>query len=389
MKQKITVRLLSDEDEKFFGKGVAELLHKVEEFGSLNKAAKAMNLSYTKAWHMLNKTEEIMGFQFVERTSGGTHGGGSELTDKGKEFVRQFDRYNQKMLEMSEDFFQKSFLFDQRYSWSSITTGENAIVVRGGGDIATGTIHRLHSCGFRIVILECAKPTAIRRKVAFCEAVYDGVAEVEGVTCRKVENMEECREAWKNDEIPLFVDEKAEMLQELRPSVVIDAILAKKNLGTNRDMANLTIALGPGFTAGEDVDYVVETMRGHDLGRVITKDAALPNTGTPGLVGGYGKERVIHAPATGQIRNLAKISDKVEKDQVLAYIGETPVKATIDGVLRGIIRDGFEVKKGLKIADIDPRISEQKNCFTISDKARCIAGSVLEVVLMNSYPENR
>lgn len=146
-------------------------------------------------------------------------------------------------------------------------------------------------------------------------------------------------------------------------------------------MAPLTIALGPGFEAGEDVDYVVETMRGHDLGRIIEEGCAIPNTGIPGLVGGVSKERVIHSPAAGQIRNQAQIADIVEQGQILAYVGETPVKATITGVLRGIIRDGYEVFEGMKIADIDPRKEEKKNCFTISDKARCIAGSVVEILM--------
>ena len=146
-------------------------------------------------------------------------------------------------------------------------------------------------------------------------------------------------------------------------------------------MADLTVGLGPGFVAGEDVDYVVETMRGHNLARIITKGAAMPNTGVPGIIGGFGKERVLHAPAAGEIHCISKIADIVEKDQVLAWIGDTPVRASLTGVLRGMIRDGFTVPKGMKIADIDPRKEQKKNCFTISDKARCIAGSVLEILL--------
>ena len=162
---------------------------------------------------------------------------------------------------------------------------------------------------------------------------------------------------------------------------MIDAILAKKNLGTSRDMAPLTVGLGPGFTAGEDVDYVIETMRGHNLGRIIKKGIALPNTGVPGLIAGIGKERVIHSPAAGNMKNICQIADLVEKDQVIAMVGDTPVKATISGVIRGLIRDGYPVFEGMKIADIDPRAEQKKNCFTISDKARCIAGGVLEVLL--------
>ena len=171
------------------------------------------------------------------------------------------------------------------------------------------------------------------------------------------------------------------ILREYRPAALIDGILAKQNLGTDRSMADLTIALGPGFSAGEDVDYVVETMRGHNLGRIIREGSALPNTGIPGVIAGYGKERVIHAPAGGVIRCQSQIADIVEKDQILGWIGEVPVKASLTGVLRGIIRDGARISEGMKIADIDPRKEQKKNCYTISDKARCIAGSVLEILL--------
>ncbi|SHK67456.1 selenium-dependent molybdenum cofactor biosynthesis protein YqeB [Hespellia stercorisuis] len=381
MKEKITLRILSDGGEKFFGKGVAQLLHYVDAEGSLNMAAKRMNLSYSKAWNMLNKAEEELGFHFVERTSGGKNGGGSVLTAEGRRFVDQFDTFQEDVEKTVKDLFVQSFLFDNRYSFENITNHNRLVVVRGGGDIATGTIHRLHRCGYRVLILECEKPTAIRRKVSFCEAVYDDTAEVEAVTCRRAADLEACEAIWQQGEIPLLVDAGGDVLRKLQPSAVIDAILAKKNLGTNRSMAPLTIALGPGFEAGKDVDYVVETMRGHKLGRIIEAGYAMANTGIPGDIKGYGRERVIHAPVTGIIRNVAEISDMVEKDQTLAYIGDTPVRATLTGVLRGIIRDGFEVKQGLKIADIDPRGSEQGNCFTISDKARCIAGGVLEILL--------
>lgn len=263
------------------------------------------------------------------------------------------------------------------------------VIVRGGGDIATGTIYRLHRCGYAVLILETDKPTAIRRKAAFCEAVYDGTAAVEGVVCRKVDTAGQCEEAWRNREIPLMIDPNAEMIEKLHPEAVIDAILAKKNLGTNRSMAPLTIALGPGFCAGTDVDYVIETMRGHQLARILEDGYAIPNTGVPGMIGGYGSERVIHAPASGIIRAAVQIGDLVEKGQTLAMIGDVKVEATLTGVLRGIIRDGFAVKKGLKIADIDPRKEQKRNCSTISDKARCIAGSVLEVLVRNQIPQER
>lgn len=259
--------------------------------------------------------------------------------------------------------------------------GNRVIVIRGGGDLASGVIHRLHQCGYRVLILECEQPSAIRRKVAFCEAVYDGTAVIEGVCCRRIQKTAECEAVWKNGEIPLLVDAAGASTEEIQPIAVIDAILAKRNLGTSRKMAGLTIALGPGFAAGKDVDYVVETKRGHDLGRVIREGTAIPNTGIPGMIGGVSRERVIHAPASGCIRNRAEIADLVEQGEILAMIGECPVKATITGVLRGIIRNGYEVFEGMKIADIDPRKEEIKNCYTISDKARCIAGSVAEILL--------
>ncbi len=258
---------------------------------------------------------------------------------------------------------------------------ENVVIVRGGGDLASGTIHRLYRCGYRLLVLECEKPTAIRRMVSFCEAVYDGQSSVEGVLCRRISTLQECEMAWRAGEVPLMVDTTGEIIWKYRPAALVDAILAKKNLGTTKDMADLTIALGPGFTAGKDVDYVVETMRGHNLARIISEGAALPNTGVPGVIAGFGKERVIHAPAAGEIHCVSRIADIVEKGQVLAWIGDTPVRASLTGVLRGIIRDGFTVPKGMKIADIDPRKEQKKNCFTISDKARCIAGSVVEILL--------
>ena len=186
---------------------------------------------------------------------------------------------------------------------------------------------------------------------------------------------------WEAKEIPILVDETGETAKKLKPAALIDAILAKKNLGTNKDMASLTVALGPGFEAGKDVDFVIETQRGHNLGRVIRKGSATPNTGIPGVIAGYGKERVIHSPAAGIMHNLSQIGDIVEKDQILARVDDVPVYASLTGVLRGIIRDGYEVPKGMKIADIDPRQEQKKNCDTISDKARCIAGSVVEILL--------
>ena len=273
---------------------------------------------------------------------------------------------------------------------------KDLIVVRGAGDLATGTIHRLKKAGFRLLVLEAEHPAAIRRQVALSEAVYAGSARVEDVEAvrmdvdlaekknRKELLEQEMERIWKKDGVPVLVDPAGLSIAALRPAVVVDAILAKKNLGTTKEMAPLVIALGPGFTAGEDVDVVIETKRGHNLGRVIRSGSAVPNTGIPGIIGGDGQERVMHAQAEGILRNAASIGDIVEARAVIAEIetenGTVPVEASLSGLLRGLIRDGYPVTKGFKIADIDPRKEELQNCFTISDKARCIAGSVLEVI---------
>ena len=259
------------------------------------------------------------------------------------------------------------------------------IVVRGGGDIATGTIYKLIKCGYRVLVLETEKPSAIRRNVAFSEAVYEGSWQVEDVTARLASDVWEAHKIMDAGDVAVLVDPKGKCLKELTPIALVDGILAKKNLGTNRDMAPITVGLGPGFTAGKDVDAVIETMRGHRLGRVILDGEAIPNTGIPGAVAGVTKDRVLHAPAEGILRNVCHITDTVTKEEVIAYVetqkGNVEIKATISGILRGLLRDGYQVTNGFKIADIDPRKEEYENCFLISDKARCIAGGVLEAIL--------
>lgn len=262
---------------------------------------------------------------------------------------------------------------------------ENLIIVRGGGDLATGTIYKLKKCGFPVLILEVESPSAIRRNVAFSEAVYTGSHTVEDMTCYFAKSLQEASQRLLEGKLAVVVDPVGEAISKLKPLAVVDGILAKKNLGTNRAMAPITVALGPGFTAGEDVDAVIETKRGHNLGKVLWEGSAAPNTGIPGIISGYGKERVIHCPAKGILRNIKKITDTVSEGEIIAVveteIGRLPVHATLNGILRGLIRDGYPVTSGFKIADIDPRIQEYNNCFTISDKARCIAGGVLEAIL--------
>ena len=262
---------------------------------------------------------------------------------------------------------------------------KDLIIVRGGGDLATGRIYKLKKSGFPVLILEVAQPSAIRRNVAFCEAVYQGTQTVENMTCYLAESLAQAQQFLNEGKLAVLVDPAGESIAALNPLAVVDAILAKKNLGTNKRLAPITVALGPGFRAGEDVDAVIETKRGHNLGRVLWEGTAAPNTGIPGIIGGYGIERVIHCPAKGILRNVKKITDTVSKGEVIAVVemenGIVPVEATVDGILRGMIRDGYPVQIGFKMADIDPRIDEYNNCFTISDKARCIAGGVLEAIL--------
>ena len=258
---------------------------------------------------------------------------------------------------------------------------DDIIVVRGGGDIASGAIQKLYRSGFKVLVLETETPSAIRRKVAFCEAVYEKEIEIEGIKARLVANDEEIQDCWDSDILPVMIDSRGKVIERLKPLAVVDGILAKQNFGTKRSMAPITIALGPGFSAPEDVDIVIETMRGHNLGRIIEDGRASENTGVPGIIAGFGIERVIYSDYSGVITNIEKIGNVVEKGDVIAVVGDNEIYASISGVLRGIIRDGYKVKKGLKIADIDPRISEKDNCFTISDKARNIGGAVLESIL--------
>ena len=268
------------------------------------------------------------------------------------------------------------------------------IICRGGGDLATGIVHRLFRAGFPVLVLETDSPAAIRRQVSFSEAVYDGTATVEGVTAERIASADRASvdHMLEAGRVPLLVDPEGNSIAQLKPDIVVDAIIAKKNLGTAKEMAPLVIGIGPGFTAGEDVDLVVESMRGHNLARIFTTGSALPNTGIPGNIGGFTKERVLHAEADGYMKNIRKIGDIVEKGEEIARIYEkmtedgtfsgsyVSVEASISGIIRGLIREGYHFQKGFKIADIDPRESELANCFTISDKARSIGGSVLEAV---------
>lgn len=253
------------------------------------------------------------------------------------------------------------------------------IILRGGGDIATGIAHRLYQSGFHVVISEIEKPTAIRRRVSFCEAIYSGEIEIEGVKA-VLSTKGEVLENLKLGLLPVVIDENCSLAYDLKPLAVIDSILAKKNLGTKKDMAPITVGVGPGFSAGGDVDLVVETNRGHHLGKVIDKGKAMDNTGIPGTIQGYTAERVVRASAEGQVKNIKKIGDIVKADDILCTTGGVEVRANIDGVIRGLIKDGLEVEKGMKIGDIDPRAIVEYT-YTISDKARAVGGGVLEAIM--------
>ena len=261
------------------------------------------------------------------------------------------------------------------------------VVIRGGGDLATGVAEVLYQSGFKILILDIEKPSSIRRSVCFSEAIYDGIIQVENIICKKVENENDIEKCWNEKIIPIMVDEKGEVIKKIKPDVVVDSIIAKKNLGTTKEMAPITIALGDGFEAGKDVDIVVETMRGHNLGRVITSGRAMKNTGIPGEIKGVSKDRVIYSLANGIFSSVKKIGDTVQKDEIIGYVGNVEIRGKISGVLRGIIREGYEVTENMKIGDIDPRIEEKNNCFTISDKARSLGGAVLRAIMFRLKEE--
>lgn len=254
------------------------------------------------------------------------------------------------------------------------------ILIRGAGDLATGVAHRLKKCGFDIVMTEIAEPTTVRRTVAFSQAVYDKEVEVEGIKAIVAYDKDQFYKIIEEGNIPVIIDENAKVIDNIKPDVVVDAIIAKNNLGTNINDAKIVIALGPGFEAGIDCHCVVETQRGHYLGKAIYKGSAIPNTGVPGNIGGYTKERIIRADSDGKIMPVAKIGDYVEKGDVVAYVNETPIFAQLNGIVRGMLQEGIKVHRGMKSGDIDPRC-EKKHCFTISDKARSIAGGVLEAIL--------
>ena len=262
---------------------------------------------------------------------------------------------------------------------SEMYKNRKKVLIRGAGDLATGVGVALHRAGFRVIMTEIAVPLTVRREVAMSRAVYEGRMEVEGIEGILVENYQEARRVLAADKIAVIVDPEAEIRREFRPDVLVDAILAKRNTGTSRTDAPYVIGLGPGFIAGKDVHAVIETMRGLTLADIIYDGQPIPNTGIPGYVGGYALERLIRASAAGRMEPKAQIGDVVRKGQLLALTGGKPVYSQLDGVIRGMLQEGVQVKKGLKIGDVDPR-KDKKLCYLISDKANEIGSSVVKTV---------
>jgi len=254
------------------------------------------------------------------------------------------------------------------------------VVIKGAGEMATGIAHRLFMAHFKnLVMTEIPNPITVRRTVAFSEAVYNKKAEVEGLTAEYAENLSEVFDIWKREHIAVIVDPKWGIIKNLKPDAVVDAIMAKKNIGTRKDEAHIVIGVGPGFCAPSDVHAVIESNRGHHLGRTIYAGSPEAHTGIPGPTMGYTKERVLRAPHSGTIKHIRDIGSEVKKGDLILYVNGTPVLATIGGILRGLIRE-IDVAANEKIADIDPR-GNKEHCYSITDKARAIGGGVLEALL--------
>ena len=254
------------------------------------------------------------------------------------------------------------------------------VLIRGAGDIATGIALRLYRCHIQVVMTDLPAPTAIRRTVCFSQAIVLGRTEVEGVTAERAADAAHAEALLARGVIPVLADPEGACRPALRPDAVVDAILAKRNLGTAITDAPVVIGVGPGFTAGTDCHAAVETMRGHTLGRVIYQGSALPNTNIPGLIGGYAGERVLRSPADGVFRQLLEIGAEVRAGDVAGEVAGLPMRCTIDGVLRGILPEGTPVHKGMKAGDVDPRCRPEY-CTTASDKALAVGGGVLEALL--------
>jgi xanthine dehydrogenase accessory factor len=260
------------------------------------------------------------------------------------------------------------------------------VLVRGGGDLASGVIYRLHRAGFPVAVTELAAPVFVRRAVSFGEAIYSGSINIEGVVARRTEGIGDVQKYWDDGIIPVLVDPDGVCIRELRPVVIVDARMAKTNSGTTIHDAPVVIGLGPGFRAGVDCQAVVETNRGHDLGRVIREGSAEADTGEPGVIEGKSHSRVLRSPTNGYVQTRVAIGDWVEAGQVVATVDNQSIVALFAGVVRGMIHEQVQVTTGMKIGDLDPRANKEA-CFTISDKSLAVGGGVVEAVL--SAPQVR
>ena len=258
------------------------------------------------------------------------------------------------------------------------------VAVKGAGDLATGVMHRLKRAGFSVMATELAHPTVLRRTVAFAEAIALGQMTVEGITAQSANAIEDIRVILENNIVPIFIDPEGLALKKMQPDVLVEATLLKYNSGINMNDAPIVIALGPGYEAGKDAHAVIETNRGHNLGRVYLEGSAEPNTGVPGTIGGYAGERLLRSPCAGRLYGVRQIGDQIREGEVVAIVksgvSSSPITAAITGILRGLVRDDLLVSAGMKVGDIDPR-AIREHCFTISDKSRAIGGGVLEAIL--------
>ncbi len=261
-----------------------------------------------------------------------------------------------------------------------IDRNKSIVAIKGAGEMATGVAVRLKKAGFlRIFMMDIDSPRAVRRTVSFSEAIYESKSVVEGIEAVLAADIKGMHNAWAKGQVAVLVDPGWALMARVSPRVVIDAILAKKNLGTTLSDGTLVIALGPGFKAGVDVHLVIETMRGHDLGRVLDRGAALANTGIPGIIDGHSIDRVLRSPVTGIFQTHHNITDKITAEEVVGRVEGQDIVAQIDGVIRGLVRNGIEVHKGMKIGDIDPR-GQVNYCYSVSEKSRAIGGAVLEAI---------
>jgi xanthine dehydrogenase accessory factor len=269
----------------------------------------------------------------------------------------------------------------KRCAMEGALLGEIKVLVRGGGDLASGVVYRLHRTGMPAIVLELPAPMVIRRAVSFASALSDGAIQVEGVVGRRANSLGQALRILGQGEVPVMVDPDANTIRQWHPDVVVDAILAKRNVGTRITDAPIVIGLGPGFVAGVDVHAVVETKRGHYLGRVILEGSAAADTGVPGEIMGYASQRVLRAPRSGMFVGRRQIGQQIKAGETVAEVDGEPVTARIDGVLRGLLANNRPVVEGMKVGDVDPR-GIRDHCFTISDKALAIGGGVLEAVLL-------